>query len=131
MRARRILNFGVRVGNFEQWNAIDFTGALRPEPACTTDFDAILAHEMKGEPSPCPAHVGDVFIACEQSLDPENRVSLLPERDRFGQRKAKLDWRLSEMDLRTLRTGADEVARRFAASRPPGIGMAHSASRHL
>jgi choline dehydrogenase-like flavoprotein len=78
------------------------------------DFTRVLAAEIKGDPPPCPAHVGDVFIACEQSLDRENRIALLAERDRFGLRKVQLNWRLSEMDLSTLRTAAAEVARALA-----------------
>jgi choline dehydrogenase-like flavoprotein len=114
MLAKRILNFGIRIGDFDQWNAPDFTGALELQPPCTLEFDTLLAAEMKGEPRACPAHVGDIFIACEQSLDPENRVSLTAERDRFGLRKARLAWRLSELDLRTLRAGAAEIARHLA-----------------
>jgi choline dehydrogenase-like flavoprotein len=41
-------------------------------------------------------------------------VKLVSERDRFGLRKAELDWRLSEMDFRTLRTAASEAARQLA-----------------
>jgi len=115
MRSNAILNFGVRIGDFEQWNAIDFTGALAPQPPCTVDFDTLLAAAMKGEPPPCPAHVGDVFVACEQELNPDNRVRLIAEHDRFGLRRIELDWRVSEMDLRTLHTAATEVAARLAA----------------
>jgi choline dehydrogenase-like flavoprotein len=114
MLAKRVLNFGMRIGDFDQWNAPDFTGALAPQPPCTLEFDTLLAAEMQGEPRACPAHVGDVFIACEQSLDPENRVSLTTDRDRFGLRKARLAWRLSELDLRTLRTCVAEIARHLA-----------------
>ena len=114
MRAKSILNFGIRIGEFDQWNAPDFTGALKSEPPCATDFDALLAAALKGEPALCSAHVGDVFIACEQELDPDNRVRLIEERDRFGLRRIALDWRLSEMDLRTLRTAATEIAARLA-----------------
>ena len=114
MRAQTILNFGMRIGDFDQWNSLDFTGALAPHPPCAIDFDTLLATEMRGEETPCPAHIGDVFIACEQSLDPENRVSLTAGRDRFGLRKVRLDWRLSEMDLRTMKSAAMEVARHLA-----------------
>ena len=114
MQAERILNFGLRLGDFDQWNAPTFTGALRPEPACTIDFHTLLATEMRNETSPCPAHAADVFVACEQSLNPDNRVKLMGERDRFGLRKAALEWRLSEMDLRTLRTAATETAKHLA-----------------
>ena len=115
MRSQRILNFGLRIGDFDQWNGAEFTGAFDPRPpGCAADFDAMLAAEMRGDPPPCPAHAGDVFIACEQSLDPDNRVALTDERDRFGLQKAHLDWRLSETDLRTLKTAAIEAGRLLA-----------------
>jgi choline dehydrogenase-like flavoprotein len=114
MEAKRILNFGLRIGDFDQWNSGDFTGALQEEPACTVDFDTLLATEMRGEASPCPTHVADIFVASEQSLNSDSRVKLVSERDRFGLRKAELDWRLSEMDFRTLRTAASEAARQLA-----------------
>ncbi len=114
MDARRVLNFGLRLGHFDEWNAGDFTGALDPQPACTSSFDALLAAEMKGEPTACPAFVGDAFVACEQALNPDNRVKLTGERDRFGLRKIELDWRLSDTDLRTLKTAATEAGRLMA-----------------
>jgi choline dehydrogenase-like flavoprotein len=98
----------------DQWNAGDFTGPLKPEPPCRTDFDTLLAAEMKKAPAVCPAHVGDAFVACEQRLNPENRVKLTAEKDRFGLRTIELDWRLSDTDLHTLKTAAVEVARRIA-----------------
>lgn len=109
MEAEKVLNFGVRLGHFDEWNGGDFTGAFEPQPECRTDFDTLLAAEMKGAPAACPAEVGDAFVACEQSLDPDNRVRLTGERDRFGLRRIELDWRLSETDLRTLRTAATTV----------------------
>lgn len=114
MRSKEILSFGLRIGDFDQWNAGDFTGALATQPQCGADFDTMLAAEMGGEPAPCPAHAADVFVACEQSLDPDNRVSLTGERDRFGLRKLQLDWRLSGMDLRTIRIAAETTARLMA-----------------
>jgi choline dehydrogenase-like flavoprotein len=114
MRAKRILNFGLRIGDIDQWNAPEFTGAFVHQPPCEVGFDTILSGAMKGEPPPCLAHVGQVRIACEQSLDPDNRVRLAAERDRFGLRKAHLDWRLSDLDRRTIRTAALEVGRLLA-----------------
>ncbi|MBN8996581.1 MAG: GMC family oxidoreductase [Rhizobiales bacterium] len=109
MDREKVLNFGVRLGHFDEWNGGDFTGAFAPQPECRTDFDRLLAAEMKGAPTACPAHVGDAFIACEQSLSPDNRVRLTGERDRFGLRRIELDWRLSETDMHTLRTAAMTV----------------------
>jgi choline dehydrogenase-like flavoprotein len=114
MRAKRINNFGLRIGDFDQWTRADFTGDLDPQPQCPLPFDALLATEMAGKPAACLAHVGDAFVACEQSLNPDNRVSLGTERDRFGLRRIEFHWSLSETDLRTLRTAAMEVARALA-----------------
>jgi hypothetical protein len=44
-----------------------------------------------------------IGIAMEQALDPENRVSLGPERDRFGLNAIQLDWRVGELDIKTMR----------------------------
>jgi choline dehydrogenase-like flavoprotein len=115
MREKGILNFGLRIGDMDQWNGGDFTGPFTPQPPCAAGFDQLLAAEMKGAPAACPAHVGDAFVACEQSLNPENRVRLTATRDRFGLRVAELDWHLSDTDRRTLRTAATEVAARMAA----------------
>jgi choline dehydrogenase-like flavoprotein len=114
MRRERVCNFGLRIGDMDQWNAGDFTGPFAPEPPCTVDFDTVLAAEMKKAPAACPAHVGDAFIACEQMLNSENRVRLTGEKDRFGLRTIELVWRLSETDRHTLKTAAMEVARRMA-----------------
>ena len=114
MKNKQILNFGLRIGEFEQWNGGDFTGELKVEPACPVDFDTVLNAEMKGQKPACPALVGDAFIVAEQQLDPNNRVRLTDERDRFGLRKMELDWHLSETDYRTMKTCATETGRLMA-----------------
>jgi choline dehydrogenase-like flavoprotein len=115
MDREKVLNFGVRLGHFDEWNGGDFTGALQPQPECRSDFDTLLAAEMKGEPTACPAYVGDAFVSCEQSLEPGNRVRLTSERDKFGLRRIELDWSLSDTDIRTLQTAATTVGRLLAA----------------
>ncbi|MBV8654135.1 MAG: GMC family oxidoreductase, partial [Alphaproteobacteria bacterium] len=39
----------------------------------------------------------------EQAPNPESRIELSHERDALGQRKVRLDWRLTELDRRTYR----------------------------
>lgn len=60
-------------------------------------------------------------IAQEQALNPQSRVHLAPDKDRFGLARAALDWRLSELDVRTMR-GAGEAFGGYLAS--AGIGRA-------
>lgn len=114
MRSRNILNFGLRIGYFDQWNAPEFTGAFALSPACGVDFETALEAQVAGSPAPCPGLVVDVMVACEQSLDPANRVRLIDEKDRFGWRRIALDWRLSDMDVRTLTTAATRAAEAMA-----------------
>ena len=47
-------------------------------------------------------------------------VSLAGEKDELGMRKAKIDWKLSDVDRRTIRTVGLEVAKGFARS---GLGL--------
>lgn len=115
MEAAGILNFGLRIGYFDQWNAIEFTGAFTPAQPCAASFEATLQAALRGEPLPCPALLTDVFVSCEQELSPDNRVRLTSERDRFGWRRAALDWNLSEMDRRTLREAAVRTAEALAS----------------
>ena len=45
----------------------------------------------------------ELACLCEQAPNPENRVMLGDATDRFGQKKVKLSWRWSEVDLRSIR----------------------------
>jgi choline dehydrogenase-like flavoprotein len=114
MRDRHILNFGMRVGDQNQWNGGDFTGEMKPVPPCDVDFDDLLKAAIDGKPSPCPGLVGDAFIVGEQQLNPESRVMLASTRDRFGLRTMELKWSLTETDFRTIETCARETGRLFA-----------------
>lgn len=55
--------------------------------------------------------IGDTFSVGEQAPNPASRIVLVEGRDRFGLRKAGLDWQLSPIDGQTLRTATLEVAR--------------------
>ncbi|MDR3475592.1 MAG: GMC family oxidoreductase [Devosia sp.] len=114
MGEKQILNFGLRVGDEDQWNGGDFTGEMKPQPPCGVDFDAVLDAAMRGHPAPCPGLVGDAFIVAEQSLNPNNRVKLGTAKDRFGWRPMELDWSLSDTDYRTIKTCALETGRLMA-----------------
>jgi choline dehydrogenase-like flavoprotein len=68
----------------------------------------------------CPG-AGRIGTLIEQApvLD-GSRVTLAGERDDLGMRKARVDWRLTDVDRRTIRAIGLEVAKSFARS---GLGM--------
>jgi len=50
----------------------------------------------------------------EQSPDPENRISLSSKLDQFGNPLARMDWKLNELDKRTVRVQAKAIGTEFA-----------------
>ncbi len=82
------------------------------EAQCTSP-DARKVAEVIGALPEC-AVSGQLRIASEQALNPESRVRLIDAVDRFGWRRVALDWRLSDVDLRTVRTAALEAGKVFA-----------------
>jgi choline dehydrogenase-like flavoprotein len=56
-----------------------------------------------GEPS------GQVRINSAQALNPDSRVLLTQEKDDFGLNRLAVDWRLTELDYRTMRTAAETL----------------------
>ncbi len=114
MREHRILSFGLRLGNFCDRPRGRIHRRLPAPAALQVPFETLLEAAMDGDTSACPAHVASAFVACEQALNPESRVRVTNERDRFGLRKIELDWRLSDIDFRTLRTAALEAGRLMA-----------------
>jgi choline dehydrogenase-like flavoprotein len=77
---------------------------------CSTSLTRKLAEAIGAQ---CYS-AGLLKISAEQALNPESRVRLADGVDRFGLRRAALDWRLSEIDLRTIRVAAVECGRVFA-----------------
>ena len=120
-REKRVLNFGIRIGDIDQWNGAHFTGAL--------DAAAALHRELRQRCS-LPQMKASRRPVLPMSAMPSSRSSnrstrktaseLTDERDRFGLRAIELAWQLSDTDLRTLRSrrleagklhGRDDVGR--------------------
>jgi choline dehydrogenase-like flavoprotein len=49
-------------------------------------------------------------VHCEQRPDGESSIALAEERDSLGMLRARLDWRISELELRTIRYFAETAA---------------------
>lgn len=61
----------------------------------------------------CPGD-GVISSLIEQAPNPDSRITLGPERDMFGLRRVRLDWRATAADLKTIRTLGLEVAKEMA-----------------
>ncbi len=60
-----------------------------------------------------------MWSSSEQAPNPDSRVELGPEVDALGLPRIELDWRLSELDVRSLRAGYQVVAEEFGRT---GVG---------
>ena len=56
-------------------------------------------------------------VTVEQSPDPDSRVTLADERDAWGLRRVRLDWRLNELDRHGLATAIAVIAREAGGQR--------------
>lgn len=82
-----------------------------------TDLDGTVTgvwDRLFGSPSELTIDVG-----CEPAPNPESRVVLADEHDALGMPQADVDWRLTELDRRTIRRGLEHVA---AALSSAGLG---------
>lgn len=84
---------------------------------CASDVLADLVSSVR--PFRCPLvlpfeDAGRLRIASEQVPNPSSCVSLSDDTDRFGLRRARLDWRLSPVDKATMRACGLELGRYFA-----------------
>jgi choline dehydrogenase-like flavoprotein len=76
--------------------------------AIARDIRPVIRRILRGP------QVGALYMRSEQVPDPDSRVALSEQCDCLGQPLARLDWRLSEMDKRTLRVSALVIGRELA-----------------
>jgi choline dehydrogenase-like flavoprotein len=84
------------------------------EAVCATDVSRHLVQSILGRPFQC--YDQNVWVGFEQSLNRDSRLLLGKKVDRFGQRRAVLDWRFTELDYHTMRTAIIEFGRQIATS---------------
>ena len=114
MQQEKILNFGLRFEPFEPSFNATYREQLK-SIICGSSLAQDAIEMVRGEGVAC-YRVGDgqLRVAAEQAPNPDSRVMLGAETDRFGQRRTALDWRLSEIDKRTLRSAAIRFGTLFA-----------------
>lgn len=110
-KAERLLNFCLQIRDKGKEKLNSFGKDMALAQAGIRDLG-------RGEGSPAP-YVGKLFARGEQVPNPESRVTLMQETDRLGLRKARLDWKLSEQDARSIRRSMEIIAQELGAS---GLG---------
>ncbi|NNE86250.1 MAG: GMC family oxidoreductase [Alphaproteobacteria bacterium] len=75
----------------------------------------------------CPANVftgGYIRVSSEQQPNPDSRVSLADETDKFGMRRAALDWQINELDRHTIKHMVIGVGRYMAERKIGNVKLA-------
>lgn len=70
-------------------------------------------------PTPFPQREGHLLTRQEQAPNPDSRVSLSAERDELGMPRIVLDWRLTELDKRSIRVFYEVLGRALGSA---GLG---------
>lgn len=65
----------------------------------------------------------ELVCMCEQLPDPDSRITLSEQRDRFGMRLPRIDWRVHAAETRTLVRTAEIVAQEFARLGLPKVTL--------
>jgi choline dehydrogenase-like flavoprotein len=71
------------------------------------------------------ASLAELTVMAEQLPDPESRVTLSSKLDQFGRPKPKLDWQLSDQDLKTIRLGQGVIDQELRS-----MGLARLVSKY-
>lgn len=123
MEEHGCLNFGLRLE--PRWIWPDEQPALAREEMPPEEFNILLERLVRDPfvdrtltdrltlPQPT-GQTGVVRIAQELAPNPDSRVTLGEERDAFGLRRPVMDWRMSALDVHTMRTAVTAFGRHLA-----------------
>ena len=79
------------------------------------DTDHLFSWGRRPLPSPPPGYVRYVFLSqSEQSPNPASRITLSDKRDTLGNPQARMDWRLNELDKRSITIQVRALGAEFA-----------------
>lgn len=94
-------------GAFEWWD-----GRHGSQEAATALARSIAAYR----PDAAPFHIHALNAGFETRPNPDSRVTLIGDRDRFGARRIKLDWQLSHDDFDDYLANLDDLSRQVLAA---------------
>jgi choline dehydrogenase-like flavoprotein len=77
------------------------------------EMAGLVERYLRGRPWPVRPEGIRLVSLSEQAPNPDSRVTLSEEKDALGLRRARLDWRLTHLDRRTIATMAETIAEEF------------------
>jgi hypothetical protein len=83
-------------------------------PPIDCEHDALRAAWARWWAGETGEPVAGVYIHSAQMLNPDSRVLLTEEKDDFGLNRLGVDWRLTDLDYRTMRTAAETLGAHVA-----------------
>ena len=128
IRAEGILGFNAKV-SWRDYPPDTLAKSLKSGAECATPFTRRLSERLLGRPPRCrwpgveeflarrwpdSQPSGWVWMAVEQALNPDSRVTLGEDTDSFGLRRIRFDWRITDLDYHTMRTGILAMGALFA-----------------
>jgi choline dehydrogenase-like flavoprotein len=99
------------------------TALTSPGDVCRLAY-RFFVKRRAGTPRKGPIYIG---VQAEHAPNPDSRITLSETRDRLGMRKAKLDWRVGDLERRTLWEFIRTVAGEFEALRLGSFDLAQAA----
>lgn len=109
--ANRINNFGLRMeGGLVHAPDSALRNVFR-KAICDYPVLARVSNALRGVEIGCYDAIASIMAG--QEVNPQSRIRLGNELDRFGMRRIELDWRLTEQDKRTLRVAALELGKQM------------------
>lgn len=99
-------------------NSMAFTESAQPLPIAKRDrpADVAVARFLQRLEGGRPHGLSEWWVRSEQSPNRDSRITLGPTRDALGLRRPILDWRISELDRRTLTTSALRISEDLTAA---------------
>lgn len=113
MRERRVMNFGLIV-NVSKGATRSGAERYLQEQVCHGGVGSRIVRRLIDDISDDSWCDFGVVLHAEQAPNYDSRIVLTEERDVFGDRRIALDWRLQEIDWRTLREAAFSFGRMLA-----------------
>jgi choline dehydrogenase-like flavoprotein len=99
-------------GRFSELTSADILHSARHAPLLLRQAARYTFHHRVYNPSTAQIRLR---VHCEQRPDSESSITLSQERDSIGLLRARLDWRISDLELDTIRTFAETATHSLAA----------------